>query len=383
MPEVRFSRLERPSDGADSIGRLSPSPPGTDDLSRLALCLLRVVAGTLDGARSVALLRPRRTRLALVASSRVDDVALATAQSLWRERKAVLERGQVLYVPDHFVGSHEIAMNAPRRLSALLLPALNVRTKELLGCLYADVGIADAWCATDLTAVLRFQPLLTRLLQRRGFSETRRDKEAELRADESRQKREELLAAFAEHGWNVARVARQLGVSRMTVFNRCAKLKITKEAIQREELARAVRLYQGDVAKVSAALRLTRRAVLRRMQSLKAFELPRTRHGRPKTSPDVVEETLRALTQHDWSVRTAARVLHVEPQTVWKRIRRHGLKRPPQEPTRKQLLKALGENGWDLRAVERAAGISRATLRRRLGPVVGLRLSLQAQKATS
>ena len=84
----------------------------------------------------------------------------------------------------------------------------------------------------------RHVPALVALLTR-GLDELRGrgvsvPGEDELSADDAAE-RETLLAHLVASEWNVARVARSLGVTRMTVYNRMRRLRVPRERVRKSD----------------------------------------------------------------------------------------------------------------------------------------------------
>lgn len=91
--------------------------------------------------------------------------------------------------------------------------------------------------APELAALPRtFVPLLVQLLQR-GLEElsgapVQTDSSSEVDAGDAAE-REIILGHLVAHEWNIARVSRVMGVTRMTVYNRMRRLRVPRQRVSK------------------------------------------------------------------------------------------------------------------------------------------------------
>lgn len=217
--------------GHDEAGawRSTGEAPDPQDAWRLA-CAALDIALLVSGAPRGALFACGEQGLRLLALQGVRQSHLDAAYAAWARPDSELWRGQP---------------HAPRRAPFVVLPCVN---EMLIGGL-----VLLAWDSETLPVTTALQPLarvLGTLLPRleTGSSGVPR---AGRRAEECPAAAAEVIgtqgfalyALLDEHEWNVARVARALGVTRMTVYNRMRTARI-----RRHRTAKARRGWPATVA---------------------------------------------------------------------------------------------------------------------------------------
>lgn len=179
------------------------------------MAVVEVCARLCGPEARAALFMPRPTGLQLVWSCRIEQADLELSLQLDELEWPILEAGGALVVP------HD-----PARL---LLPALTCGRLVGLLALRPVPSLADFPRAHVPTlAALLGQALMPAKPTRAALRATPRTNDARRLYE-----REQLVALLERHRWNVARVARALGRSRMTVYNRLRRLGIERQRIQR------------------------------------------------------------------------------------------------------------------------------------------------------
>lgn len=180
--------------------------------------LLATVVATLS-ARRVALFVVDSDRLRIVASNAVDQASLDRAREMWVRGRAALAAGQPLF-------------GAAPGAGVVIVPV-----QEPEGLLYAES--ARALCAQDQPELERLGRLAAIALRDNdavgGLS--KQDAAGYLRnTTEDDVLRDKLVLALQEHEWNIARVARLLGVTRRTIY-----LRLKRWSIPRRKVSKAAR----------------------------------------------------------------------------------------------------------------------------------------------
>lgn len=190
-----------------------PTPEGlAEDALELFMVLVVARCGALFACLSGA-----QTGLTLVASRSLDQQALDLARHEWQQAPEAVRNGAPTY-----------QQRGERAL--LLLPCLDAT--EVMGFLYVEVdGGSRRMPAADLTT---FAGILGRALRASGpgSAVSARDFLGDGVTSPDAE-RENLILLLQRNEWNVSRVARLLGVTRMTVYNRLRRLNVERQRVQR------------------------------------------------------------------------------------------------------------------------------------------------------
>ena len=218
----------------DLIDQFADLVVGADDPRRLAERTLEVVMALVNG-RSGAVFAHDQDRLALFASKGVDQPVLDAVQSVWAIEKESLLAGQPFYVPD---------VNSERRLarptaggpvSLALVPVLG--DEGLLAVLYVD-SLDPHFCTSqDLERLGKFSRIVAKAVGEGATTVERGPSRAEAweayleRTPVEDMEREKLLLLLNRNEWNIARVARLMGVTRRTIYLRLQRYNIPRERV--------------------------------------------------------------------------------------------------------------------------------------------------------
>jgi hypothetical protein len=190
--------------------------PAPEDLAEDALDLFMVLVVARWGAL-FACLPGTHGGLTLVASRSLDQQALDLARHEWQRASEAVRNGAPTY-----------QQRGERAL--LMLPCSDAT--EVMGLLYVEVdGASRRMPAADLAT---FAGILGRALRASAAGSIALARELlgdGLTTPDA--ERENLILLLERNEWNVSRVARLLGVTRMTVYNRLRRLNVERQHVQR------------------------------------------------------------------------------------------------------------------------------------------------------
>jgi len=167
----------------------------SDPSSEAERLLRALVAFT--GGRRAALFELQQDQLRLFSSRALDQCALETVEAAWRTRRDELTAGGPV-ASDH----------------ALLYPV--TLQEQLLGVLFVDAGERPVSDPRDFQALAQFTRIAGHALARRRSEPARYLATTSL----DDMARDQLLVLLEQHEWNISRVARELGVTRPTIYAR-------------------------------------------------------------------------------------------------------------------------------------------------------------------
>jgi hypothetical protein len=194
-------------DFADIAAVLLAQAPRQQAASVLTLLVVR------SQARSGAVLALREGRLVLFASSRdLTAEAIADGCALWQRSRAAIEGGTFVTSGEHLV--------APIRSDDRLLALLYLET--------ATAFEASSVKAFEMTFAKAIEADAT------GLQSDPHD----LLLASPQQDKERLIAMLNRNEWNIARVARLMGVTRRTVYLRMERYGITRLRVPKSNTPR-------------------------------------------------------------------------------------------------------------------------------------------------
>jgi hypothetical protein len=180
----------------------------------------RLLAGVVArfAARHVALFSADQGRLRLVASSAANQASLDRAGVIWQQKQGTLEAGKPV-----------IEESTGGTLAAVAIP---VAAPE--GLLYVEADKLPA-LAPEPSELQRLAELAAIGLREPGPGSSRASSYLR-QASEDDLLRDKLLLSLQEHEWNIARVARLLGVTRRTIY-----LRLERWGIERRKVVKTAR----------------------------------------------------------------------------------------------------------------------------------------------
>jgi hypothetical protein len=200
-----------------------------------ALAIVR----SLTNARTAAVFRPQADRLELFASVSADQSSIELMGAITTGQREGLERGEMFYSPE---------LHTDRRLrldvarggfpsAVCVVPAFH--GERLVAYLYVD-SLEPYFCTRhDQHRLADLCHLIGEAIGGGGLEDLkgRSDEWAQyLEATDPvfNKERDELLLLLNRTDWNIARVARILGVSRRTLYVRLEKYRIPREHVEKK-----------------------------------------------------------------------------------------------------------------------------------------------------
>lgn len=225
---------------ADLIDLFADLVVGADDPRRLAERTLEVVM-SLTGGRSGAVFTCSGGTIALFASRGIDQSVLDTVPAAWEVYGDALRRGGTVYVPDRMAERKlpEEKVGQPGPASFTMVPVMD--DDALIALLYIDSAEPHFCDGHDLDRLTKFSRIVAKAVNESGPDAGRGGSaeawEAYLeRTPVEDMEREKLLLLLNRNEWNIARVARLMGVTRRTVYLRLQRYNIPRERVVKTRL---------------------------------------------------------------------------------------------------------------------------------------------------
>jgi len=226
----------------DLIDQFAELVVGADDPRRLAERTLEVVMSLLNG-RAAAVFTCTGDEVALFASRGIDQAVLDIVPAAWGTQKDALRRGETFYVPDRGSERRLPASASERSGPASFVISPVLEDEALVALLYVD-SHEPHFCDThDLERLSKFSRIVAKSVQDTGSGRSAGPAdswEAYLeRTPVEDMEREKLLLLLNRNEWNIARVARMMGVTRRTVYLRLQRYNIPRERVPKSRLKSA------------------------------------------------------------------------------------------------------------------------------------------------
>ena len=220
---------------ADLIDQFTELVVGGDDPRRLAERTLEVVMSLINGRSGAVFTCPDDT-VTLFASRGIDQAVLDTVPAVWDAHRDTLRGGESVYIPDRLADRSLPAPDGrrPSPASFVVVPVFEDETP--LALLYVD-SLEPHFCdAHDLGRLPKFSRIIAKAVNENGSSGDRSGSgeawEAYLeRTPVEDMEREKLLLLLNRNEWNIARVARLMGVTRRTIYLRLQRYNIPRERV--------------------------------------------------------------------------------------------------------------------------------------------------------
>jgi Bacterial regulatory protein, Fis family/GAF domain len=220
----------------DLIDQFTELVVGADDPRRLAERTLEVVMSLLNG-RAGAVFTIPDDQVVLFASRGIDQAVLDLAPLIWELQKEGFRRGETFYVPERATERRlpQAAAERPGPASFAVVPVL--QDEALIAILYVDSHEPHFCDAHDLDRLSKFSRIVAKSVTdtaapRRGGGPDAWEAYLE-RTPVEDMEREKLLLLLNRNEWNIARVARMMGVTRRTVYLRLQRYKIPRERVSK------------------------------------------------------------------------------------------------------------------------------------------------------
>ena len=224
----------------DLIDQFTELVVGADDPRRLAERTLEVVMSLLNG-RAGAVFTCTRDEVFLFASRGIDQAVLDIVPLAWTAQKDGFRRGETFYVPDRGAERRLPASVAERPGPASFAITPVLEEEALVALLYVDSQEPHFCDAHDLERLSKFSRIVAKSVHDTGSPRpggvVGDSWEAYLeRTPVEDMEREKLLLLLNRNEWNIARVARMMGVTRRTVYLRLQRYNIPRERVPKSRL---------------------------------------------------------------------------------------------------------------------------------------------------
>ena len=229
----------------DLIDLFSDLVVGAHDPRRLAERTLEVVM-SLNNGRSGAVFTCRDSGAGggvdLFASRGIDQAVLDAVPAVWEGSADSLRQGQTVYVGDRDTERRFTlpATEHPGPASFAVVPVFDDDDK-LMALLYVDSAEPHFCDAHDLERLGKFSRIIAKAVTESvAPAEAGRTSEAWQayleRTPVEDMEREKLLLLLNRNEWNIARVARLMGVTRRTIYLRLQRYGIPRERVPKTRL---------------------------------------------------------------------------------------------------------------------------------------------------
>ena len=180
----------------------------------------------------------------LFASRGIDQAVLDIVPGVWSTQKTGFRAGETFYVPDRAAERRLPATLAekPGPASFAVVPVLE--DEALLALLYVDSQEPHFCDAHDLERLSKFSRIVAKSVNdtaapRPGGGSSDYWEAYLERTPVEDMEREKLLLLLNRNEWNIARVARMMGVTRRTVYLRLQRYNIPRERVPKSRLKSA------------------------------------------------------------------------------------------------------------------------------------------------
>jgi len=212
-----------------------------DDPRHLAERTIEVVMSLVNG-RSGAVFTRDGERVALFASRGIDQHVLDAIQMIWSRFRESLEKDETFYTPD-YENDRRLDKLPGSGLPPASMAVVPVFQEEAFAALlYVDSFDPHFCTAHDLERMGKFSKIIAKAVSQTeevGSRSSARSQgwEAYLeRTPVEDMEREKLLLLLNRNEWNIARVARLMGVTRRTIYLRLQRYNVPREKVPKTRL---------------------------------------------------------------------------------------------------------------------------------------------------
>jgi GAF domain-containing protein len=228
----------------DLIDQFADLVVGADDPRRLAERTLEVVM-SLNNGRSGAVFSHGDDKVTLFASRGIDQAALDSVDAVWARHRESLQKGETFYVPDRQAERRLPAESTTRSGPASFAVVPVFDNEALVALLYVD-SLDPHFCAShDLERLTKFSRIVAKAVTESEPVVQKARHQADAwetyleRTPVEDMEREKLLLLLNRNEWNIARVARLMGVTRRTIYLRLQRYNIPRERVPKTRLRTA------------------------------------------------------------------------------------------------------------------------------------------------
>jgi GAF domain-containing protein len=223
----------------DLIERFADLVVSADDPRVLAERTLEVLM-SLNRGRSGAVFARDGDTVTLFASRGIDQEVLEAVRTVWSRYRDSLQEGQTFSI-----GNRDEDRRLPRRdpggpVSLIVMPVFN--GGKLVALLYMDSFDPHFCGPTDIDRMTRFTRIVAKAVtgiephREEARTTTERWETYLERTPVEDLEREKLLLLLNRNEWNIARVARLMGVTRRTIYLRLQRYNIPRERVPKGRL---------------------------------------------------------------------------------------------------------------------------------------------------
>ena len=215
----------------DLIDQFADLVVGADDPRRLGERTIDVVLSLVEG-RCGAVFTLDDDRLLLFASRGIDQHALDAAQVVWSSRAATLRAGEAFYAPEPGAVPGPKSQTRQGPASLTIVPVL--QDSILVALLYIDAAEPHFLNNADRERLSKFARIIAKAVTQSAGPKPSRAEAWESyleRTPVEDMEREKLLLLLNRNEWNIARVARLMGVTRRTIYLRLQRHNIPRERV--------------------------------------------------------------------------------------------------------------------------------------------------------
>ena len=223
----------------DLIDQFADLVIGADDPRRLGERTIDVVLSLVEG-RCGAVFTLADDRLLLFASRGIDQHALDAAQAIWTARADAFRQGESFYAPEPASIPGVKGQPRPGPESATIVPVL--QDSILVALLYIDSSDPHFLNNADRERLSKFARIIAKAVTQTAGARPSRAEAWETyleRTPVEDMEREKLLLLLNRNEWNIARVARLMGVTRRTIYLRLQRHNIPRERVPKNRPRKA------------------------------------------------------------------------------------------------------------------------------------------------
>ena len=192
---------------------------------------------SLTNARTAAVFKTDGSRLILFASVSADQSSMDLAETITRENRESLARGEMFYSPELHTDRRLAALSRALPSAVCVVPAFH--GDRVVAYLYVDSQEPYFCTRHDQQRLGDLCALVGEALGGGGLDDLKGRSENWAQYLEAtdpvfNKERDELLLLLNRTDWNIARVARMLGVSRRTLYVRLEKYRIPREHVEKK-----------------------------------------------------------------------------------------------------------------------------------------------------
>jgi transcriptional regulator with GAF, ATPase, and Fis domain len=224
----------------DLIDQFTELVVGADDPKRLAERTLEVVM-SLNNGRTGAVFTQESGRLTLFASKGIDQAVLDAVQTVWNSYRETLQKGELFYVPDTSAERRLPKGEAVKGGAASFVVVPVFEDDKLVALLYVD-SLDPHFCEShDLARLSKFSRIVAKAVTESESPAPKMPVPVSVdawqtyleRTPVEDMEREKLLLLLNRNEWNIARVARLMGVTRRTIYLRLQRYNIPREKVRK------------------------------------------------------------------------------------------------------------------------------------------------------